>query len=885
MRLKHKYFPFFFFAIIVLLAARKFLFVNGYVSYGEFLDSNDYAFFLKDFLHAWSDYTTLGHSNIGFPTLFGLNPTFFITSPGLQIPWLFIMSVLQLFLGPFTSRIYILLALFAPFISMYWFSKHWFKNLEINSFTQSCLAYISALIYATSSQFADRMYAGHLHYVFGYALFPVLLLLIDKAIMQNLRLRWFYILAYGGVVSILFWLMLHMLAISVFPLLIYFFIFVVGDWKKVKSFFLLLSVGSFIGILLNIHAWLPSIFFSETYPFLKDITYNLGALYSNSQLISFSKIVNLNSGFEKNLLSPTLFPVLFFLKLLLPVLAVLGTIIYRKKRQILFAFFICLVGIVFAMGINSPFRDLYLFFYKYVFFFKPLRDNSKFVILYAFGLSLLVPLVFISLDRIFKKKFLFVVLLFTLYTIFTHPLYMSGNFNNAIVPFQYPQKYELLKKKFSSIAGYYRIAFYPNDSAVGNYSWFPKTSNGPVFFNVYNSFSPLSKSLGISNRTTSDLSSRYLDFLESNLDKQWAVERLGQERIRFLAVDQDAIGYKKIIDHLHNNPAVQEVKVVDGFTVYEIKKYNKNLLRKAGSAYYFGDKIGISELPADLSIIDLGINDPVILSDNYSDVILLYDKSLSDVFLTSLKRYRFSFFPEVRFNFDGGNSFIVAGDNLRRVSLQGISFYNPEAVLTVGQNQISKKSQLKKGTYRVFLSVLNSPEQSKKITIKIDDFISERTVLKKSQSTFTWIDFGEFTIKNQDPSLQLKNRENATLVVDSLVIVPKKTYESLEKRFLSSVSGKKVYFYDKSTHLPTFAKQINQIYVFSQSYSPYWYLCGNKSFVINFYAIGTRCRSETSLQPKFIPETFYIFSIALTAVFYIILIAMIVRFRPIQKDK
>jgi len=57
---------------------------------------------------------------------------------------------------------------------------------------------------------------------------------------------------------------------------------------------------------------------------------------------------------------------------------------------------------------------------------------------------------------------------------------------------------------------------------------FPKIPSSPISHTIFSLFLPLDKSIANSNGTISDFSSRYLDFIEANLDRDWAVKRLGK---------------------------------------------------------------------------------------------------------------------------------------------------------------------------------------------------------------------------------------------------------------------------------------------------------------------------------------------------------------------
>src|ERR1700704_6688275 len=140
-------FPFLLLLTIILIATRHFIFKQGIILYGEFMGAYDYSFYLKEFLHGWSNYTTLGHSNLGYPTLYGLNSTFYIILPGIQLPWIACNFLLQKLFGSFGMQIQIILGILLPFFGMYIFARYWFRDNE-NLLTRYYAAFISALLYS-----------------------------------------------------------------------------------------------------------------------------------------------------------------------------------------------------------------------------------------------------------------------------------------------------------------------------------------------------------------------------------------------------------------------------------------------------------------------------------------------------------------------------------------------------------------------------------------------------------------------------------------------------------------------------------------------------------------------------------------------------------------
>src|SRR3990167_3548114 len=177
-----KYWPFLIFLYIVFYVCRKFLFSSGLLLFGEFIGSNDFYFFLSKYFNAWEEYVTLGHSNIGFPTTYGNNPTFYIGVPVKVLRGLLLRTILNLLFFFLNGQAYIIAGLILCFIGAFIFSSYWFQKLKAGYTVTQSMSFIAALIYTFNSQVGSRIMAGHVNYVYGYGLFLILLTFLFKSI-------------------------------------------------------------------------------------------------------------------------------------------------------------------------------------------------------------------------------------------------------------------------------------------------------------------------------------------------------------------------------------------------------------------------------------------------------------------------------------------------------------------------------------------------------------------------------------------------------------------------------------------------------------------------------------------------------------------------------
>lgn len=878
------YFPFIAFAMIILYACRGFLFIPGNILFGEFISSTDFAFFLKDALKAWSDYTILGHSNIGFPTTYGLHPAYLIT-PQRGFIWFGLLSFFQLITGTFASKLYIMVVLSAPFLGMYFFARFWFRQYQGNGLLYQSLSFVSGVLYTINAAVGDRIFAGHTIYSVGYGLMPLYLFFFCSLLEEKSRNRKIvFTLSAGIIFSLLLWAMPHLLIFCIFFLSVYFLLFVVGDKEKIKLFFVIGIVSTIIGFLLDINLWFPALFYLETIPFFKNSEYILLYAYNVAPYVTFDKILTFASAGENGILTKAAYQNLFALRLFLPITAGVLFVMNKNRRKSFFLLSIALFGLVFGMGVNFPFEKFYGFLYEHLFLLEPFRDTSKFVIMYAFGLSLILSTLFVYIHKISRKLVLPAVFALILFILYVNPMFTSGNFAGNIVPFGYPHKYNVLRDLLAKDKNHYRVAVYPNDQYMKSYDWFPKIPNSSIHPTIFSSLVPLDKGLAVSNRTVSNYSSQYLDYIESNLDKQWAVERLGNAGVKYIIVDRDMAGYQRYLQSLETNTAVSEIKLVNGFTVFTIKNFSDKPFRTQNAVYYFGDMKGLQYIPSNISLINLGQNPITVLSKNYSSDILLFNSSLNDIFLTSLSDYRFSFFPDIRFG-DGSTSFLISGETIRSFVQEGIHFYNPEGIVSGGINKQEKRSNLQQGRYRVFLSALSFPTGAGSVRVKIGNVSITKNIEKKQVDTLVWIDFGEVHVNSNNPSVAIYNLEQKYLIVDTLLIVPENVYDARLKEFTQLTQNKKIVVLNDQTGFNSLVQNEKQVTAMPQSYSPYWDICGEPTFLVDFYATGSVCKDDKSIKPSFKPTAVFDASIILTGVFSIITIGSLLVFAIKKQPK
>jgi len=102
----NKFILFFLPALLVFIALRNYLIHPGISLLPELMYSQDFISLLQSHLHAWDNSVSLGHSNLVYPEAIGDRQMYGSIAPLSTIPWLFLLSLLQILMGEYTQKIY-----------------------------------------------------------------------------------------------------------------------------------------------------------------------------------------------------------------------------------------------------------------------------------------------------------------------------------------------------------------------------------------------------------------------------------------------------------------------------------------------------------------------------------------------------------------------------------------------------------------------------------------------------------------------------------------------------------------------------------------------------------------------------------------------------------
>ncbi|HRN69555.1 MAG TPA: hypothetical protein PLS49_00060 [Candidatus Woesebacteria bacterium] len=161
---------------------------------------------------------------------------------------------------------------------------------------------------------------------------------------------------------------------------------------------------------------------------------------------------------------------------LIPLGAITGLILQRKKNHIIFFGIITLLGILLTKQVGEPFPNLYLWLYNHLPGFNAFREASKFFFLIALGYSILIAGL---VDWIWEKwskekkplygKFLITCVFVAIFLWNAKP-FISGEVGSLFVPRFIPDDYRKIEIHINSEMDYYRTLLVPTNSRWSFYS-------------------------------------------------------------------------------------------------------------------------------------------------------------------------------------------------------------------------------------------------------------------------------------------------------------------------------------------------------------------------------------------------------------------------------
>lgn len=235
-----------------------------------------------------------------------------------------------------------------------------------------------------------------------------------------------------------------------------------------------------------LYAFIPFIIFGILNLYWIYALANIGAITSNSlfsrvlyggDLFSINYSLSLFHPFWSNSAIEifTAQPIIFYFWLY-PLLAILGLMLNRKNKDVVFFGLIALVGIFLTKQSDVPFPNLYAFLYANFPGFNAFREASKFYFLTALGYSVLIAAFFQWLWenwnkkkwQIYAKYVLTVIIIFTILWN-TKPL-ITGEIGTLFVGRKTPNDFLIVKDFIIKQDGYFRTLWTPVSSRWSFYT-------------------------------------------------------------------------------------------------------------------------------------------------------------------------------------------------------------------------------------------------------------------------------------------------------------------------------------------------------------------------------------------------------------------------------
>lgn len=255
--------------------------------------------------------------------------------------------------------------------------------------------------------------------------------------------------------------------------------------------------------------------------------------------------------------------------LLLPFIA-FSSLLFTKKKNLIFLCFLALIGVFLAKGVNQPFGQVNELLFQYFPGLIMFRDPTKFYILIALSYSMLIPFTISELTiftcsklKIKNEKSQFKIQsLFFLFSTFSLLFLISshwGELREKLRPREVPKEYDQLKDFLVSQSEFFRTLWIPEWQRFGYFSnLHPAIGRREIFEgNAKNQIEKL-------NRENAE------NFL-SKLSVKYVIIPFDSEGEIFLNDRKyDSRQYKETVNSLRKITWFSEVKGFDKMRIFEV---------------------------------------------------------------------------------------------------------------------------------------------------------------------------------------------------------------------------------------------------------------------------------------------------------------------------
>lgn len=473
------------------------------ISFNELVSSNAFIFLLKRVWNIVSVFTGLGIYNQGIPTSV-VSDFIWGTNAGIRtLPILAAMTGLQTIFPVWWADIYFIVSFLLPFI-LFILACRLIKQIDI-------WVILGALLYAGNAWIVGRMISGFWQLNVVYALLPFLVIIPLKILSTKRLSKLFFVLSisYALVASIVLIAQPHFLIFTtIFSVAHFITLLLKKDTEGIKNLLIFYAISVGIFIVLTAYSFVPSILFPEHIFTAPGQYFSIGTVKSDGVCDQVINLFQLQVNFC-NLDLPLWIQIIQ----LLPFIAVFVLWLFSKSSKWLFAILI-IIGLFCAKGINQPFVAQSTWVYNNIFFMHYFRDPSRFL-----GMVCLFLALIIALFSIKKKIPLYLQAVLIVATIaiifFTNISQFPANsfsfLQGIIIPHEYIQMQRYINTQISD-GNEYRLLVLPNNQSIQDYSWF--TSAAPITTNItWEMLTPLSIPIANSNNQSDSYSSQFSEYI------------------------------------------------------------------------------------------------------------------------------------------------------------------------------------------------------------------------------------------------------------------------------------------------------------------------------------------------------------------------------------
>jgi hypothetical protein len=657
------------------------------------------------------------------------------------------------------------LGIFLTCITAFIFLRYYFDHY---------LSLFGSIIYVTNQLFVSQLTEGHLFNIFGYALFPLLILYYLKIINKNdVKKNIFYF-------SLIFLAYIIMgqpynIYMSFFYISLIFIINLIHTfYYSSTEIYNLIKRNIYLGLTL-----LP-ISFIYLYPFIMNFRQIFLPLNREGNLILVedmnlidslmsrsTEVFYLYFGFNAD------YPLLGFkyIGLIIPILSYI-TIYIKKDYNTKLFILLSVISTFLATGVTWPFGFLYKILYHNFPFFSYIWFTDRWLIMqslsYTYLICVFIQWLFnetnnIKINLNYKKFIVFFIILSNILYSFNAFIYGLDTFqfsNQIIEPYHY----------FKTNSGDYAIMTLPYRDI---YSTSNGVSRSPHYFSPYIHNKVIILGEGGTKETRSLF--EYIQFLIDNNSTDEAFSLLGNFNIKYLIIQNNFHNFDKSI--ILNKLSKEIIETNDNFTILSNNNWKPLIYGIQNSASLIG---GHESLTAISRILNINTSDILLYDEihNRTNSVIFCNTELFDLYAVKNKNHISSFSDFVTSDKIIKDKNIDFNDESKN---KGYKVYSDKTILLNPSTKLRINFNLReKGKYNLFIHVIKGTNY----TFLINKNISYNNSIKIKRE---WIKLDNINLEKNNNITIINNKEE--LELDCFIINKKNNYVKEISRLIENTNN------------------------------------------------------------------------------------------------